>query len=87
LAAESLAFWEIASLKTNPTRDRKLHQLDCAVCCTAFMRHGMIPAKTGTTTGKIAHPANRHISVAWALLPERDVLRVFLQFSSLQVGQ
>ena len=45
----------------------------------------MIPAKTGTTTGKSAHPTNRLIPVAWALLPERDGLRVFTQFPSRRV--
>ena len=33
-------------------------------------------------TGKSAHPTNRHIPVAWALLPERDGLPVFMQFPS-----
>ena len=42
----------------------------------------MIPANAGTTTGKSAHPTNRYIPVAWALLSERDVLRVFMQFTS-----
>ena len=70
---------------SSPTRDRKLHKRDCVVCFIAFRRHGMIPAKAGTTTGKSAHPTNRHIPVAWALLPERDSLRVFMQFPSKRV--
>jgi len=32
--------------------------------------------------GKSAHPTNGHIPVAWALLPERDGLRVFMQLPS-----
>ena len=31
-------------------------------------------------TGKSALPTNRHIPLAWALLPERDDLRLFTQF-------
>jgi len=43
----------------------------------------MIPAKPGTRTGKSAHPTNRGIPVAWALLPEHDGLRAFMQLPTL----
>ena len=48
----------------------KLHQLDCAVCCTAFRRHGMIPAKAGTTNGLrlfMQFPITRRVSLVCAL--------------------
>ena len=45
--APRLALFQIA----NPTRDRKLRQVVCAVCCTAFRRNDSMPAKAGTTDG------------------------------------
>ena len=39
----------VSEARTSLTR--KLHQLDCAVCSTAFRRNGTFPAKAGTTNG------------------------------------